>query len=168
MLAAGGAQDATTRPGASLRRGFWRIGLGSPYDVEQATFLFGLLPVLRHERFDILHVQEPTSALVVERARRLGYVRTRAVYGNGSKEPPEFLRKITYLHHLSPHYLNEARDAGTWKPTWTAIPNFVNADLFHPGRSEALRAELGIPQDALVVLTAAAIKRNHKRVDYLR
>jgi glycosyltransferase involved in cell wall biosynthesis len=62
--------------------------------------------------------------------------------------------------------LEEARAAGVWKPAWTAIPNFIDTNQFKPGET-ALRAELGIPADALVVLTAAAIKRGHKRIDYL-
>ena len=150
-----------------LRRGFWRIGLGSPYGVEQTTFLLGLIPRLRRESFDILHVQDPYIALVVQRARWLGYVRTRTIYGNTTNEPLEFLRKITYLQHVTPHHFETAREAGVWKPAWTMIPNFIDTELFQPGRCDALRAELGIPADALVVLSAAAIKRHHKRVDYL-
>ena len=62
--------------------------------------------------------------------------------------PWTFLRQITYLQHLAPHHLEEARDAGVWRPTWTAIPNFIDTDLFRPGRWDALRADLGIPPEA--------------------
>jgi glycosyltransferase involved in cell wall biosynthesis len=116
---------------------------------------------------DILHVQDPHIALLVQRANQLGVVPTRAVLGNGTNEPYEFLRKITYLHHLAPAYLDEAKAAQCWRPTWTAIPNFIDTDLMRPGRAEDVRDELAIPRDALVVLAASAIKRQHKRVDYL-
>jgi glycosyltransferase involved in cell wall biosynthesis len=145
----------------------WRLGLGSVYGVEQTTFALNLLGHLRRERVDILHVQDPQVAVLVQHARRLGLVRTRAILAHGTEETLPFLSRITYLQHLAPWHLEEARAAGVWKPTWTAIPNFIDTELFHPGRSDALRAELEIPADALVVLTAAAIKRKHKRVDYL-
>ena len=150
-----------------LPRAAWRLGLGSGYGIEQTTFALRLLGHLRRERIDILHVQDPQVALIVQRARRFGWVRTRTILAHGTEEPLAFQRKITYLQHLAPWHLAEARAAGVFKPTWTAIPNFIDTDLFHPGRGDALRAELAIPADALVLLTVAAIKRHHKRVDYL-
>jgi 1,2-diacylglycerol 3-alpha-glucosyltransferase len=149
------------------RKGFWRLGLGSGYGIEQTTFAFGLLAHLRTESVDILHVQDPRVALIVQRARQLGWVSTRSILGHGTNESPEFLQKFTFLQHLAPHHLEQIRAAGVWKPTWTAIPNFINTDLFHPGRGSATRAELGISEGGLVVLTVAAIKRDHKRIDYL-
>jgi glycosyltransferase involved in cell wall biosynthesis len=149
------------------RRASWRLGLGSPYDVEQTTFALRLLPFLRRQRIDVLHVQDPLVALIAQRARRLRLVRTRTVLAHGTEEPVAFLRRIDHLQHLAPWHLEQTREAGAWKPGWTAIPNFIDTDRFAPGRSDALRAELGIPADAVVVLTAAAIKRHHKRVDHL-
>jgi 1,2-diacylglycerol 3-alpha-glucosyltransferase len=145
----------------------WRVGLGSSYGIEQSTFTWNLIGHLRRTRADILHVQDPLIALHVQRARRLRLVRTKVILAHGTEEPFAFQRKITYLQHLAPWHLEEARQAGHSKPTWTAIPNFIDTQRFAPGRSGALRAELGIPTQALVVLCAAAIKREHKRVDYL-
>jgi 1,2-diacylglycerol 3-alpha-glucosyltransferase len=149
------------------RRGLWRLRLGSVYELEQASFTWHLLKLLRREGIDILHVQDPTVALFVQQAQRLGWVKCRTVLGHGTEEPLEFLRKITYLQHLMPYHLESARNAGVWKPTWTAIPNFIDTDTYFPGRCDALRTELGIPADGLVVLCAAAIRRDHKRIDYL-
>jgi 1,2-diacylglycerol 3-alpha-glucosyltransferase len=149
------------------RRGLWRLGLGDGYGVEQTSFALGLLRHLRRDRIDVLHVQDPQVALVVQRARTLGLVRTRTILAHGTEEPFEFLDRIAYLQQLAPWHLEEARAAGFWKPTWTAIPNFIDTDRFAPGPADALRAELGLPAGALVVLTAAAIKRPHKRIDYL-
>jgi 1,2-diacylglycerol 3-alpha-glucosyltransferase len=149
------------------RRGLWRLGLGSGYGIEQTTFALSLVRQLRRERTDILHVQDPHVAFIVQRARRLGLVRTRTVLGHGTEEPPSFLSRIEYLQHLSPWQLEWWRAQGVWRPTWTAIPNFLDTDLFRPGHAPALREELGIPSDGLVVLTVAAIKRGHKRIDHL-
>ncbi len=145
----------------------WRLGLGSGYGIEQTTFALNLIRLLRRERCDILHVQDPLVAILAQRARRLGLIRTRTILAHGTEEPASFLKKIEYLQHLAPWHLEHHRREGTWKPTWTAIPNFIDTERFRPGRSDNLRAELGIPADGLIVLTAAAIKRGHKRIDYL-
>src|SRR5262249_26903015 len=55
-------------------RGTWRLGLASPYDVEQWTFALRLIPLLRQQKADILHVQDPFIALMVRRARKLRMV----------------------------------------------------------------------------------------------
>ena len=166
---------AWTRESAPARRALrllprsvgWRLGLGSAYQVEQSTFALGLLNLLRRERIDVLHVQDPRIAVLIQRAGRLGLVRTRTILAHGTEEPPEFLRGLDFVQHLAPWHLEWAREAGAWKPAWTAIPNFIETGRYRPGDSEILRAELGLQPDDLVVLTAAAIKRGHKRVDYL-
>lgn len=149
------------------RRALWRLGLASAYGVEQTTFALRLLGHLRAERVDLLHVQDPQVALLVQGAQRLGWVPTRTILAHGTEEPLAWQHKITYLQHLAPWHLEQARSAGVWKPTWAAIPNFVDTNLFHPGEARALRAELGIPAEALIVVTVAAIKRQHKRIDHL-
>ncbi len=145
----------------------WRIGLGSGYGVEQTTFARNLIKLLKAESIDVLHVQDPHVALLVQQAHERGRLETRTVLAHGTEEPLAFQTRITYLQHLAPWHLEEARSAGFFKDTWTALPNFIDTDRFRPGNCEALRKELGIPQDGLIVLAAAAIKRRHKRVDYL-
>jgi glycosyltransferase involved in cell wall biosynthesis len=149
------------------RRGAWRLGLGSGYDIEQLTFSAGLILFLRRRKPDILHVQDPLLALLVQHAHRVGLVRSRTILAHGTEEPPAFLRRIDYLQHLAPWHLEQAREAGAWRPTWTSIPNFVDTTVYRPGRAEGLRRELDIPPNAHVVLVTAAIKRNHKRVDHV-
>ena len=145
----------------------WRLGLGNGYGIEQTTFAWNLIGVLRRERIDILHVQDPQVAVLMQRARAMGLIKARTILAHGTEESLEFQQRINYLQHLAPWHLEEAKAAGVWKPQWTAIPNFIDTDLFSPGSSPSLRAELGIPERAVVVLTASAIKRHHKRVDYL-
>ena len=141
--------------------------MGSTLGIEQTTFAPGLLRHLRRAKVDILHVQEPHVARITQWAERRGWVGTRTIIGDGTELSLTEMDRFTYLQHLAPWHLEHARASGVFKPTWTAIPNFINTDQFRPGRCASLRAELGIPQDGLVVLTAAAIQRHHKRVDYL-
>jgi len=55
------------------------------------------------------------------------------------------------------------------RPYWVAIPNFVDCEVFTPGsgKREELRKRLGIPENAFVVGCVAAVKKDHKRIDYL-
>lgn len=149
------------------RRFVWRFGVGSGYSIEQTTFALALLRQLRDEQIEVLHVKDPQLALIVQRANEWGLVPTRVILSHGTEEPPDFLKKITFLHHLSPAHVEEAKSVGAWKPTWRMISNFIDTDRFAPGRSPDVRTELGIPQNGLVVLCAAAIKSEHKRIDYL-
>jgi glycosyltransferase involved in cell wall biosynthesis len=149
------------------RRVFWRLGLGSAYEIEQTTFALRLLPELRRGGVEVLHVKDPQVALLIQRAHALGLCPTRVILSHGTEEPLDFIRKIKYLHHLAPAHMDEARQAGVERPTWRMIPNFIDTDLFQPGDASGLRAQLGIPPTAAVVLCAAAIKSSHKRIDYL-
>jgi 1,2-diacylglycerol 3-alpha-glucosyltransferase len=87
--------------------------------------------------------------------------------GHGTNEPTEFLQRIEFLQHLAPWHLEQLQASGVWRPTWTAIPNFVDVQSFRPGSAPEIRAELGIPPDAQLILTVAAVKRGHKRVHHL-
>ena len=161
------AERRTERAVRWLPKNFWHLGLGTVYGIEQVTFATSLLRRLWRARTDVLHVQDPELAMVAQRAARLGLIRAAVVLGHGTNESDDFLRKITYVQHLSPWQLDKWRRAGTCRPTWRAIPNFIDVDTFRPGRCPELRAELGIPPDALVVLSVAAVKRDHKRIDHL-
>jgi glycosyltransferase involved in cell wall biosynthesis len=143
----------------------WRVGLGSAYGVEQVTFGLRLLLRLWADRIDVLHVQDPMVAVIVQRARRLGLVRTKVILAHGTEEKTEFLSKCDHVQHLAPAHAEVCRDA--WRPGWTVIPNFIDTERFAAGAWSGIREELGIPGDAVVVLTVAAIKRRHKRIDYL-
>jgi glycosyltransferase involved in cell wall biosynthesis len=54
---------------------------------------------------------------------------------------------------------------------WTALPNFVDCAVFRPAvdavEKRAIRETMGLPPDAFVVGCVAAVKKHHKRVDYL-
>ncbi len=144
----------------------WRLGLGSAYDIEQTSFALRLIPLLGR-RFDIVHTQDPLVALILQKARGLGLIRAPTILAHGTEEPFEFLQKLDYVQHLAPFHLEEARAAGCHREGWTAIGNFVDTDVFHPRNGKSLRAEYGLRPGSLVVLAVAAVKKHHKRVDYL-
>lgn len=146
--------------------GGWRYGCGSPYELEQTSFALPLWRRIQH-RFDILHVQDPAIALCLEAARRRGLSRAKVIYANGTGEGTEVMRRFAHLQLLT----NEARDA--WMPARPpgqsvfTIPNFIDTDRFSPGDQVRARQSLGLPAEGLIVLCCAAIRRFHKRIDYL-
>lgn len=153
----------------------WRWALNSDVGWEQFSFWLGLWPQLRKGGYHILHVQDPMLAYWCRFFRRAGLLKTREILGHGTEEPVWFLARFPFVQQLAPWHLEQAltelRGQGQQELAlhWTAIPNFVDTERFHPqsGRSNSLRRELGIPDEALVVGSVAAIKKTHKRIDYL-
>lgn len=148
------------------RFGGWRFGFGSGYQAEQTTFTRSLWARVRRD-YDLLHVQDPWVALLMDRLHRLGLSRPQVILAHGTEEPPATLARYSVLQHLAPCYVEE------WEPhrpagqSVYAIPNFVDTERFRPSGPHVARREWGLPEDQLIVLCVAAIKRHHKRIDFL-
>ena len=150
------------------RPGFlWRFGLSSGYTLEQMTFDWNIFPELVLKQYDIIHAQDPQAADFWRKVSKLGLIRSKIILAHGTEERFEFLGKFDYLQHLAPYHLQEARAAGCKRKKAFAIGNFVDTQLFKPGMATSLRQELNIPANAFVVLSVAAIKKTHKRIDHL-
>ena len=145
----------------------WRFGLGNGYSIEQMSFAWKLLGILRAERMDVLHVQDPLLAILCQRARHLGFISTRVVFGHVTEEPHELLQQIEFLHHVAPWHEQQFTFRDHRSYVGTVIPNFIDTETFKATRPAGQRREWAIPDDAIVVLVASAIKRKHKRIDYL-
>jgi glycosyltransferase involved in cell wall biosynthesis len=152
--------------GVTRRLSGWRYGFGSEYEIEQSTFAFSLWRAIRSE-YDILNVQDPLVALILDRLHGMGLSRPKVILAHGTEEVPEVLRKYSALQHLSPFYRDDWMSEAPPKQLNFAIPNFIDTEKFRPGDRVALRQELGLPQDALIVLSVAALKKHHKRCDVL-
>jgi 1,2-diacylglycerol 3-alpha-glucosyltransferase len=146
--------------------GGWRWGCGSGYQWEQTTFTLPLWKRIRRD-YDILHVQDPHIALLMENLWRRGLSRPRVILAHGTEEPTEYLQKFSFLQHLAPCYLEDWKAVQPKTQQAFVIPNFVQTDVFAPGDKAKARAEFDLPQDALIVLCVAAIKSGHKRIDAL-
>lgn len=146
--------------------GGWRYGLGSTYDVEQLTFAMNLWRRIRND-YDILHIQDPLLATVLDRLNRKGLSRPRVILANGTGASVKQLRGLSYVQEILPPAMEawgEIQGAG---PRLFLAPNFIDMNTFSPGDRAAARRELDLPIDAYVVFCAAAIRRYHKRIDYL-
>lgn len=164
----------------------WRWGLKAGYGLEQLTFWRHLRRKLNEGQFDILHIQDPMVADLCRKDRVAGRVCAKEILAHGTEEPLEFLSRFDYLQHLAPWHLEESlkeladlrppsSDSGSPtsdpRPFWTAMPNFVDTEIYCPvsdsSERKLIRRNLRIPEDAFVLGTAAAIKKQHKRIDYL-
>ncbi len=170
----------------------WRWGLKNPYGWEQLSFWWRLWPALRREGIDLLHVQDPMVAYWCRLFRKWGLVKAKEILAHGTEETVEFLSGFDYLQHLAPWHLEQMAggrrsEVGGRRGEkgfnheghedhrecrgkyWVAMPNFVDCGVFCPdaGRRQAVRSDLGIPDYALVVGCVAAVKKHHKRIDYL-
>ncbi len=141
-----------------------RAGEGDDRSAEHDRFARALITPLREGRFDVLHVREPRVALQVQKARRFGRLKTRTVLLHGPEGSSGDLQAFAYVHHLAPAPPEGASALEAWRPTWTAIPRFVDTAAFRPGRADALRLDLGIPTSAVVVLACSPIRRHRDRV----
>jgi 1,2-diacylglycerol 3-alpha-glucosyltransferase len=152
----------------------WRWGLKTGYGLEQLTFWMNLRRPLRQGNFDILHVQDPMVAFWCRRVRTAGRIATQELLAHGTEEAPEFLAQFANVQHLLQHHLDVVMQSLGWRdvpPGWFVAPNFVDLSRFtrvaSAERQRAIRRQLGIPEEAFVVGSAGAIKRHHKRMDYL-
>jgi glycosyltransferase involved in cell wall biosynthesis len=150
--------------------GGWHYGLGSPYEIEQTTFAFALWRATRVS-FDILHMQDPRLAYWMDRLNRLGLSRPRVILGHGTEEPDEFLHKLSCVQHLTPGYRDDYEPHRPSTQLSFGIPNFIDIDRFRPpvdaATRTAARAAFNLPPGALIILCVAALKKHHKRCDYL-
>ena len=181
LFGAGGVANASVTIVPSLRRtgaaarmlarffaplGGWRYGFGSSYEIEQTTFTFGLWRKVWRD-YDIIHVQDAVIASIMDRLNRAGLCRARTILANGTDEPAARLRRLRYVQLLSPAMPRDWASDKTGGQLVFSVPNFVDLAVFHPGDRAAARRRFALPEDALVVLCCAAIRKIHKRIDYL-
>jgi glycosyltransferase involved in cell wall biosynthesis len=146
--------------------GGWRYGMGNTHEIAQTSFTLALWRRIGRE-FDLLHVQDPTVAWWMEAVRRRGLSRPRVILANGTGEPPDTLRRFAWLQFLTPQAIADWESRKPPAQSLFMIPNFIDTARFTPGDQAAARAALGLPPEPLIVLCSAAIRRYHKRIDYL-
>lgn len=163
----------------------WRWGWTARYSVEQRSFRKKLVKAIGSWKVDLLHVSDPLVAQLFERARHQGLVRFRTILCHQTEESPEFLAQFEYVQHLAPWHLRQAelalrsQESGircqksgvSLKRSWVAIPNFADTKMFRPAGDEnerrACRLKFALPEEAVIIGTVAAVKKHHKRIDYL-
>lgn len=93
------------------------------------------------------------------------------LYCNGAPSPPvHYAHRCDFAQMLTRGAFDEAIAYGVEEQRLFHLPYGVDGELFRPGTKEfrcSTREALGVPEQAKVILSVAAIKRDHKRIDYL-
>ena len=118
------------------RIGGWRYGFGSGYEAEQTSFALKLWPRIRRD-FDILHVQDPWVALLLDKLHRIGLSRPHVILAHGTEEPVKTLKKYSNLQHLAPCYVEDWNRHRPARQKVFAVGNFVDIDVFKPADKAA-------------------------------
>jgi len=159
--------DRLARLGNLLNHlGGWRVGLGSEAGVESYSYCIRLLSHLRRG-YDVVHVQQESSAKFLLRAKKLGLVKSRILFANGQKAPLRFLERVPFIQFLSPYDMEETVKHVPKRPGWRVIPNSVDTNVFTPGDRTAARREFGFANDAFTVISVGMVDKGVKQMDHL-
>ncbi|WP_088189855.1 glycosyltransferase family 4 protein [Sphingobium sp. Z007] len=140
----------------------------TPMHAECLTFALALLPHLIAGRYDIVHVIDPPLARLLFHLRRALSLNFRLLYTEGTAMPPRDYPPCDRLHQMSAATLADAVAQGHDPAHMTLIPCGYRPDRFIPSADRAtLRARHGIAPDRFVILSVAALNRNHKRTHHL-
>ncbi|MBE0622153.1 MAG: glycosyltransferase family 4 protein [Burkholderiales bacterium] len=139
--------------------------------LEKRSFALALYPRLRTGGYDVVHYNELTMGSALFHLRRRLGGQFKLLYCNGAPSPPiHFHHRCDFTQVLTGPDYAAAREFGIADSRLFPIPYGIDADTFSPARRTShnfTRDELGVPRDALMVLSVAAVKREHKRIDHL-
>jgi 1,2-diacylglycerol 3-alpha-glucosyltransferase len=139
--------------------------------LEHRSFALGLYPLLRKGCFDIVHYNELCMGSALFHLRRCLGGNFKLLFCNGAPcVPVHYRNRCDYVQLLTKPMVEEAVLQKVDEKRIFFIPYGVDSREFSPrvrAHRAATRAQLGIPQEAKVVLTVAALSRRHKRIDHL-
>jgi glycosyltransferase involved in cell wall biosynthesis len=141
-----------------------------PYFVEQISFFAGFLPRLFAGRPDVVYFADLNFGNACWHWRRISGQRFRLLFYNGGATSEPFTR-CDLVQQMSPEHYDAALARGERADHQVLLPHgvTVSAEFAPPSAAErvALRAELRLPADRPVLLSAGLIDMNVKRTDYL-
>jgi len=139
--------------------------------LEKRSFALALYPLLRWGHYDIVHYNELVMGSALYHLRRILGGKYKLLYCAGSTwSPAHYQPRSDFAQLLTEPAYDEARKFGMSVDRLFLIPYGLNPDQFSEGsliQRREIRLELGIPQEAKVILTVAIIDRQTKRIDYL-
>lgn len=155
---------------APLAQALSRASGRDPLWVEQLAFAFSLQPEIIRRRPDVIYLSEWYTGVGLAALRRLNRQGYALVLSNGSMAAEGFEHFDRVHQHTAPALeFVLARGADPAKHILLPLAFKVPASAQIPTGEErtALRAQLGLPSDRMIVISVAALNRYHKRLDYL-
>jgi glycosyltransferase involved in cell wall biosynthesis len=143
-------------------------GEKAEYKRECAAFAFSLIPDLMLRKFDVIHCVDPPMIQVLHRIRKLIPLPGRILFTEGSAQAAAEFPHADHLHFVAKGTYEQALARGLSPANATLVPAGVHTQKFAPIASRAeLRRKHGVPENAFVMLAVSALRRAHKRIDYL-
>lgn len=145
----------------------WRVAMQEQerIRIETETFAHAALRPLLEGGYDVIHCLEQEVINRLYGFRHLFARTPKFLFSNGGAIPAAKLPHCDFVQeHTQYNLAQSARDKAF------CIPHGVDIQRFHPGiksDNSDLRARLGIPADAFVVITVGTIGYWHKRMDYV-
>lgn len=135
------------------------------YRIEAESFAYGSLSILLAQQPDIIHCLEKEACQIIYANRHLFGKTPAIVFSNGGALTRRELPDCDLIQEHTPYNLSRSRGEKA-----VYIPHGIELGLFNPdiaaGQRGPFRAALGIPEEALVVITVGRISRIHKRTHY--
>jgi len=135
---------------------------------EQITFAIALFPFLILKRIDLVHYSDGTVGNVLARLLRLTGSHVRLLLSNGGPYHPKHFRPGVFIHQVCKAGFDEALKYGVASSRMHLIPYGIAPEQFQSLQApDILRHRFGLPQHKFLILSLAALNREHKRLDYL-
>jgi glycosyltransferase involved in cell wall biosynthesis len=148
------------------------VGWQWKYYIEFATFACGLVPLLLFGGFNVFYVLEGPLYKFLNRWRRRFGLQYKLIHFTGGQLGRLPATPLDYLHHVTPTYQGKAIELGFCPANQFLIPHFLS-EQFGGGNSlnaeirRTVRRELGIADNATIVLSVGTIDSQVKRMDYV-
>ncbi len=160
----------SVRRDSAVARGLGRALDARSFRIEAFAFGLTLQPLLARRRPDVVFLSEWDTARVLAASRSLLRQRFKLVLSNGTLAGEGF-DHLDRVQDLTPaaHEYVLARGADPRRHVVLPLGFDIPPQLVWPSDEQrrALRARLGLPPDATIVVSVAALNRYHKRLDYL-
>lgn len=137
---------------------------------EGASFGVKAWPRLVRGDVGVVHYSEPVLNSIFLRLEGLSRKPIHRLFSHALNMDPEHTLRCHHIHQVSPVAYEKARELGVPEDRMTLLPYGLHTDQFVPVSAEEksrLREAYGVPRDAVVVLSVAALNRHHKRIDHL-
>lgn len=139
--------------------------------LEKRSFALALYPTLVRKGYDVVHYNDLAMGSALYHLRRWFGGGYRLLYCNGAPSPPlHYAERCDMVQLLSRPDGELALSEGVASERIFQIPYGIDESRFRRDMKEGrgkIRQELGIPNDSRLILSLAAIKSEHKRIDHL-
>lgn len=141
-----------------------------PYRIEAFSFAFSVFPLILRRHPDIVFLSEWDTARGLAMLRSLTRQRFKLVLSNGGFAATGF-EHLDHVQELTPAGLQYVLDRGADPQRHSLLPYGFHIEPELPTLTDEerdlLRHRLGLPADREVLVSVAALNRQHKRLDYL-